>query len=345
MPGSPVSADYSSVLPADSRPLQNLRTLLRSLPPAAPVAVALSAGADSAMLLLATVLATQGRRPVHAFHIHHGLQASADAWAAQAQALGLLLGVAVRVAHVQVPADGSGIEAAARQARYAALAQLAQQTGVSHLLLAHHRDDQAETVILRLLRGAGVAGMAAMRARSERDGLIYLRPWLDVPRSDIRAAASAFAAQSGWHAVEDPTNADPRYTRAAVRTALTPVLDSRWPGWQGIVARHARQMDEAVEILREVAEADFASLQADAGGGFSLAAWRELSPARQAQVLRHWLAGQGLRMPTEARLADLMRQLRQLHALGHDRQLKVTHEGHDIRCHRGRIWLEKHPAV
>ncbi|QDJ31199.1 tRNA lysidine(34) synthetase TilS [Bordetella hinzii] len=324
-------------------PVARVRAALAGLPPEEPVAVALSAGADSAMLALAAALA-EPVRPLLAFHVHHGLQAQADDWARRATQLGGLLGVDVRVAHVDVPADGSGIEAAARAARYAALARLARHHGVGRVLLAHHRDDQAETVLLRLLRGTGVDGMAAMRAQSRRDGLVYLRPWLDLARRDIRQAARAFAGLTGWQAVEDPSNADPRYTRAAVRTALTPLLDARWPGWQAIVARHARQMGEAVEILQEVAREDFARLQPDEDGrGFGLAPWRVLSPPRQAQVLRYWLAAAGLRMPTEARLADLMRQLRQLHALGHDRQLRVAHEGHVIRCHRGRVWLEALP--
>ncbi|AZY53282.1 tRNA lysidine(34) synthetase TilS [Bordetella avium] len=314
-----------------------VRATLARLPPQAPVALALSAGADSAMLAVAArLLAPQ--RPLLALHVHHGLQAQADEWAQRAQALGGLLELPVRIAHVKVPADGSGIEAAARTARYAALAAMAREAGAGHVLLAHHRDDQAETVLLRLLRGAGVEGMAAMREESPRDGLLYLRPWLDLDRAAIVQAAQAFAALTGWQAVQDPSNVDPRYTRAAVRATLAPLLNARWPGWQAIVSRHARQMGEAVEILREVAREDYARLEPDEAG-FALAPWRELSPPRQAQVLRYWLGAQGLRMPSEARLRDLMRQLRQLHALGHDRQLRVAHEGHEIRCHRGRVWL------
>ncbi|WP_195843634.1 TilS substrate-binding domain-containing protein, partial [Bordetella pertussis] len=113
------------------------------------------------------------------------------------------------------------------------------------------------------------------------------------------------------------------------------------PGWQAIVARHARQMAEAAEIVAEVAQADFATLEpADAGRSFSLAAWRGLSAARQAQALRHWLASQDAPMPTEARLAELQRQLRQLHALGHDRHLRWQHAGRVVRCERGRVWID-----
>ncbi|MFQ1064691.1 tRNA lysidine(34) synthetase TilS [Bordetella trematum] len=335
MSGLPDLSPYRALL--GEAPLAKLRVAVARVPAGTPVGIALSAGPDSAMLALAAALALRDR-PLWAFHVHHGLQADADTWSARAGALCALLGLPFQVARVSVPADGSGIEAAARQARYAALAQMAGAAGVGHILLAHHRDDQAETVLLRLLRGAGVAGLAAMRAEHRRDGLVYLRPWLDIGRDTLRDAAQAFARVSGWQAVDDPTNADPRYTRAAVRTALGPALAARWPGWQSIVARHARQMAEAADILDEVARADFAALApGPQGQDFSLAAWRGLSAPRQALVLRHWLHGQGLRMPSEARLQELMRQLRQLHALGHDRDLRLQHDGHEIRCQRGRV--------
>lgn len=319
---APLAAPLRAVWPRDAR-----------------VAVAVSGGADSAMLAVAA--ASLGR-PLVLLHVHHGLQAPADQWQAQVEALGARLAVPVRSARVQVADDsGKGIEAAARQARYDALAALARAESVGHVLLAHHRNDQAETVLLRLLRGAGLQGMGAMRPRRERDGIVYLRPWLEIDRARILEAAAAFHARTGWQPVQDPTNADPAYTRAAVRTQLAPVLDARWPGWQAIVARHARHMDEAARILAEVARTDFAGLEpADDGRSFGLAAWRALSPPRQAQVLRFWLDRQGLRAPADARLAELMRQLRGLHQLGHDRDLRVAHDGHVIRCHRARVWIE-----
>ena len=318
-----------------------VRAALRGLPRDTPrLAAAVSGGADSAMLALAAAHAARGLGiDLILFHVHHGLQAQADGWAAHVQALGGLLGIPVMQARVRVPDDtGKGIEAAARQARYEALAGLARQAGVAHVLLAHHQDDQAETVLLRLLRGAGLQGMAAMAAETERDGVRYLRPWLDVPRAAIRAAAAGFAQAQGWQPVEDPTNTDARYTRAAVRTQLKPALDARWPAWQAIVARHARHMAEAAQVLDEVARADLAALDfSPADASFSLQAWRGLSPARQQHVLRHWLAGQGLPMPSDARLAELARQLRQLHAMGHDRQLRWEHAGRVVGCVRARV--------
>ena len=324
-----------------------LRRALQALPqPPGRFAVAVSGGADSAMLALhAAAVARELGASVALLHVHHGLQAAADGWLDQVEALAGLLGLPLRQARVEVDAaGGKGIEAAARDARYAALARLAADEGVGLILLAHHRNDQAETVLLRLLRGTGLAGMAAMAPLTSRHGLTYLRPWLEQDRETILLAARQFADATGWQPVQDPTNADPRYTRAALRELLAPALDARWPGWRGIVARHARHMAEAGEILDEVAREDFAALEPDTDGiSFSLAAWRQLSPARQVHVLRHWLERNGARMPTEARMNDLLRQLRGLHSLGHDRQLRVEQAGHVVRCHRGRVWIEPRP--
>src|SRR5690606_4119298 len=130
---------------------------------------------------------------------------------------------------------------------------------------------------------------------------------------------------------DDPSNVNDQYTRAAVRERLAPELDERWPGWRGTLIRHARHSAEIKEVLDDVAAQDFAALDPSSDAqSFSLAAWRTLSPARQALALRYWLHLQGVRMPTDARLQDVMRQLRSLHALGHDRQMQVKH---------GKVWI------
>jgi tRNA(Ile)-lysidine synthase len=334
---------------SDAELTEPLRGTLAGLPAdVRAVGVAVSGGADSAMLAVhAAALAHGVAWSLHLLHVHHGLFEAADAWADTVQALGDALQAPVHILRVQVPLDaGKGIEAAARQARYAALSQAAAALGLRHILLAHHRDDQAETVLLRLLRGAGPTGLAAMAPRVERDGVVYLRPWLDVPRARVRAAAQAYAASHAWLPVQDPSNADPRYTRAALRTMLVPALDARWPGWQGILARHARLADEAARILDEVARDDLAGLEPSAqGDSFSLALWRRLSAPRQSQVLRHWLGLHGARMPTEARLAELTKQLRQLHGLGHDRQMTWRQDGHAVRCVRGRVRIDSWPPA
>src|SRR5690606_24020176 len=126
-----------------------------------------------------------------------------------------------------------------------------------------------------------------------------------------------------------------------LRESLVPVLDARWPAWRETLGRHACQGRELATLVDEVAQADWLALDPSAdAAGFSLAAWRRLPAGRQAQVLRHWLGLNGLRAPSAARLGDFMRQLRGLHALGHDRNLRLRHDGHWIRCVRGRVLLD-----
>lgn len=314
--------------------------------------VGLSGGADSAMLAIALDhLARRRNVSLRLFHVHHGLLPQADGWADQVAALAKVLERPLDILRIDIASfEGKGMEAAARDARYHALAQAAAQQGVHTLWLAHHQDDQAETVLLRLLRGAGVAGMGAMRETSSRDGVRYLRPWLNVPRAAILTAMHDFTQATGWEPVHDPSNIDPRYTRAAVRTQLTPSLNARWPGWQAIVARHARQADEAASLLEEVAAADLATIRSGPDKSvvpgtvfdvaFDLLGWRALSAPRQRNLLRYWLSLFGARMPSDARLADLQRQLTQLHSLGHDRNLVFDHGPLRIRCVRGRVQAE-----
>jgi len=306
------------------------------------LAVAASGGLDSTILTVyAADLARRQGLTLHVFHIHHGLQSQADRWQSQVHDLARMLNLPCHSLRVTVPTDsGLGIEAAARQARYDGLAQLARQVGVRHALLAHHRDDQAETVLLRLLRGTGPQGLAAMHAISARHGLIVLRPFLNVDKQTLEQAFKQWQGASRWQAVQDPSNADTRYARSALRTQLAPALDARWPAWRTHLARHAQLSAQVNDVLAQVTAQDFASLAPSSDNlNFSLAAWRTLSDARQALVLRYWLSLHGLPMPTQARLGDLLRQLRGLHALGHDRRMRVRHDAAWITCVRGRVQL------
>ncbi|MDP4908195.1 MAG: tRNA lysidine(34) synthetase TilS [Burkholderiaceae bacterium] len=323
-------------------PVRALQQALENIPENQVVAVALSGGTDSvALALVAAQVCAQRGQSLYFFHIHHGLMPEADVWAEHLGEFARALKVPLLVRHVQVDlGQGLGTEAAAREARYRALAALADEHQVVALLLAHHQQDQAETVLLRLLRGAGVMGLSAMQEDVTRQGMRLLRPWLDIDRKELVAIAQEFANRTGWQAVQDPSNNDPQYKRGAFRTELLPVLEKHWPAWRQTLVRHARQAAEVTEILDEVAALDWLKLEPDTSDqSFSLKAWRDLSPARQALVLRYWLAQQHVAMPGERRLADLMRQLRQLHALGHDRELLWQHGSHTVRCLRGRVSL------
>ncbi|WP_322997017.1 tRNA lysidine(34) synthetase TilS [Castellaniella sp.] len=348
----------------DARLLAALRSTLQAWPVDMAVGVALSAGADSAMLALHTaVAAADAGRPVHCFHIHHGLQTAADDWLDHAQRLADLLGLPCHTRRVQLTLQGHGMEAAARAARYQALSEMARAVAIQHMLLAHHQDDQAETVLLRLLRGAGPTGLAAMAPSMQRDqaeiiqygadglspmagaadlaaSITYHRPWLNHARARILQAADRFADLSAWQPVQDPSNRDCRYARGALRAELAPVLDAHWPAWRQTLARHARQAQDLVCWTQASALDDWLQLDPqDEDRNFSLVAWRRLPAVRQAPVLRFWLQGRGLRMPTEARLNAWLLQLRGVHALGHDRQVQLRHDHHWIVVQKGRVCL------
>jgi tRNA(Ile)-lysidine synthase len=257
------------------------------------VAVACSGGRDSIALLHATLRAARplGAR-VAALHVHHGLLPEADAWAAELEARcaawaaeGWPLAFAcTRLAGR--PAPGESVEAWARRERYAALARMAGEAGATLVLLAHHRRDQAETVLLQALRGAGPAGLAAMPMRAERAGLVWARPWL-AQGSD---AIAAYVAAHGLAYVVDPSNADPRHARSRLRTSVLPALRAAFPDAETALAAVARQAHDARTALAEIALEDLAALGAAAAGELPLGPWRALSPARRANALRSWLA-------------------------------------------------------
>ena len=254
--------------------------------------VAFSGGLDSTVLLhvLAGLAGRHELPPIGAIHVHHGLQSAADDWPAHCQTICDRLGVPLRIVRVQV-APGASLEQAARDARYGAFSA---SLGKGELLLtAQHRDDQAETLLFRLLRGAGVRGLAAMaHGRALGQGWL-LRPWLDVSRSELEAYARDNRLQ--W--VEDPSNQDITYSRNFLRRQILPLLRQRWPQADACMARTAVHMAEAQQLLDELALQDLA--MARATGRFEwlklpsleLEPLRNLSAARQRNALRHWLAG------------------------------------------------------
>lgn len=251
------------------------------------VAVAFSGGGDSTALLWATAKQAQGTGVrVVALHVHHGLQASADAWIEHAQRVCRALAVPLRVARLEgTPAKGDSVEAWARRGRYASLAQMAREEGASLVLLAHHADDQAETVLLQVLRGAGPAGLAAMPATWASEGLQWARPWLWHPRTAVAAVLRA----SGLLSVQDPSNADPRFARSRLRHHVWPVLEGAFPQAVVVLAEVARHAAQARELAQEVAAEDLPRCT-DAAGALHFAPWEALPPARRRNALAAWLA-------------------------------------------------------
>ena len=261
------------------------------------VAVAYSAGRDSTALLHATAVAAAALGlQVVALHVHHGLMPQADDWLATArrqcarwQAAGLPVKfVAVRLA--TAPAPGDSVEAWARRERRAALARMAQDEGAGLVLLAQHRRDQAETVLLQALRGAGSAGLAAMPRAWQAQGLSWARPWLDQPREAIDAYVRTYRLRH----VDDTSNVDPRFARSRLRQQMWPALVQAFPDAEVALAAVARRAQEADAVLDLHASVDLAALID--GDGLRLTLWRTWPAARQRQVLRAWLherLGQG----------------------------------------------------
>jgi len=276
----------------------------------AVVAVAYSGGRDSTALLHATLQGAAGSAVrVVALHVNHGLSAHADAWQAQCAAQcrrwsqrGHALGfVATRIE--QRPAPGDSTEAWARGVRHAALQRMAAEQGASVLLLAHHRRDQAETLLLQALRGAGLAGLAAMPREAVRDGLTWARPWIDTPREAIEAYAKRHRLR--W--IDDDSNDDTRLARNRLRLRVWPALRDAFPDAEGALAQASTWAQEAMTIVDEVARSDLAGIATPAG--LVLAAWAQLPDARRSLALRTWLRDVSGTAPSAALVMRLLDEL------------------------------------
>jgi tRNA(Ile)-lysidine synthase len=301
------------------------------------IAVALSGGLDSMVLLhLAHEAAHAAGLPLFAFHVHHGLSPHADAWHAHCAAAAAALGVDFDQRAVTVEKGKSGVEAAARKQRYAALGEMCRAHGVDLLLTAHHLDDQAETVLLQLFRGSGPAGLSGMDAANRAptllgdSELVMARPLLDV----ARAGLEAFAAQQQIAWVEDESNTDPRYARNALRHQVMPVLAQAFPGFQRRIARSGAHAQSAQRLLDELAEQDLAACLVD--DAIELPQLRLLSADRINNLLRHWFSKQGLGMPSTAWLEQMVAQLT---SAREDAQPLVSHPDVDVRRYRDRLVL------
>ncbi|MFL9710460.1 tRNA lysidine(34) synthetase TilS [Methylobacillus sp. Pita1] len=295
--------------------------------------LAFSGGLDSRVLLQLLVQARANHDFVlEAMHVHHGLSPNADQWAEFCAAECLRLEVPFHCAHVHVEQQsGMGIEASARRARYAAL--LAHHA--DYVLLAHHQDDQAETLLLQLLRGAGAKGLAGMAMHDPSRRL--LRPLIDVSRTELEA----YARQAGLQWVEDESNLDMRYDRNFLRHAVFPVLEQRYPAAKSTLARSAMHMAEAMALLDELAALDAASVIAD--GKVNVESLGMLSGQRARNLLRWWLASYGLPMPGLPRLQEMLQQLQ--HA-GDEAIIKVrVHEASYLRRYRGWASLSVEPPI
>jgi tRNA(Ile)-lysidine synthase len=277
----------------------------RFLPPDAHISLALSGGVDS-VVLLHLLAALRGEFSLHlqAIHVNHGLSPNAGAWEALCSDTCAALGIGYSVVHLKlVPATGASLEAQARKARYTALAGTATAASTSIIAVAQHADDQAETVLLQLLRGAAAKGLAAMpQWRCAGNGCCYWRPLLQSTRKDI----VEYALRHHLRWIEDESNADPAHKRNFLRAQVLPRLEDGFPGYRTSLARAAAHAADAAQLLDQLADLDAGV--AVAGDRVSIAALRDLGALRAGNLLHRMLAQRGLAMPPGERLAEFIRQ-------------------------------------
>jgi tRNA(Ile)-lysidine synthase len=307
--------------------------------PSARVVAGLSGGVDSVVLLdCLQRAARQGRFRLSALHVNHQLSPNAARWSAFCRRLCRARGIPFESVKVDVPKRAS-VEAAARAARYAVFAH----QPCDCIVLAHHQDDQVETLLLQLLRGAGVKGLAAMpelrKGKGKREKGIssvvsrqsppsILRPLLDVTRGEILA----YAKKHGLKWIEDESNLDTRFRRNFLRHDILPAIAHRFPSYRTTIARSAGHLAEAARLLDEVAASDAAAHMAE--GALAVEGLRRLPPARARNLLRYFLAQRGIDPPGAARLGEALRQ-----ALTAKQDARVAVDVGDARIMRYAGWL------
>lgn len=297
--------------------------------------VAFSGGCDSSVLLH-LVARHCARETIHAVHINHQLSPNSGAWAAACAQRARELGVRFTAVSVTVRLKaGESVEAAARAARYDGLRDFIEDGDV--LLTAHHRDDQALTVFLQMLRGAGSRGLAAMPSRQVFGKGEMLRPLLDATRAEIEAYAKA--QKITW--IDDDSNASLRYDRNYLRAKLAPILDERWPQWRKTIARVAAHQAESAQLLDEQAAIDMTACRVlnESPPVLSLRALKQFTAARRKQVIRHWLREAGSRMPSSAALDRIDSMIDRECGDGALESWRDENGRCAVRCYRRRLYI------
>lgn len=301
---------------------QSLEQAMQAFEPALPLGVALSGGADSSALLAACAAKWPGQ--VIALHVNHGLQAAADLFEQHCQHLCAQFHVPLRTFQADAKnAPGQSPEDAARIARYKAFEALAHaeyaQPAIKSIAIAQHADDQIETLLLALSRGAGLAGLSAMPAQWQRGDIAFHRPLLAVASANIRF----WLADNQVEFVEDPTNADPKFTRNRIRAQLLPVLQSVFPQFRDTFARSVAHAAQAQDLLNAVASEDLASVCSLPNTAPRIGGLQAMPHARKANVLRFWLKSTYQVIPSAAQLHELIDQVNACTTRGHRIHIKV----------------------
>ncbi|MGH8501043.1 MAG: tRNA lysidine(34) synthetase TilS [Gammaproteobacteria bacterium] len=310
---------------------EDLRERLAALPAVDEYQIAFSGGLDSTVLLHALTAIVSGSGPaLQAVHVHHALHPQADNWAEHCRQVCAALDVPFRLVRVDAGAKrGESPEAAAREARYRAL-RSAIKAGVC-LLTAHQQDDQAETLLLQLLRGSGPAGLAAMPGITRFGDGWHVRPLLDFTRREL----ADYAAARGLSWIDDPSNWDIEPDRNFIRHEIMAALRARWPSSTRTLARAAGLQAEVSTLLGELANQDLAVLAGSRADTLSIAALRGLSGPRQRNAIRHWLIGLRLPLPTQTQLEHVL--IGVVGARG-DRSPVIAWHGVEVRRYRDNLY-------
>ncbi|MFA5982937.1 MAG: tRNA lysidine(34) synthetase TilS [Methylococcaceae bacterium] len=317
-------------------PILTTDLIIKALQPEQTTAnfyLAYSGGIDSQVLLHLCVAIPQIKQRLTAVYVHHGLQTAADAWAEHCVTTAKQWGIQCLVLHVNAAAEkGESPEEAARNARYQALSGLLSSRDV--LLLAQHQNDQLETVLLQLFRGSGLRGLSGMPDSMALGLGKMLRPMLAVSRGQIER----YACQHQLTWIEDPSNQQDHYDRNYLRNQIVPLLQQRWPAINKTVARAAQHCAESQQLIDAITAQWFVKVYDDADQALLLQPLQILDLAVQHLVVRYWLQGFGLRMPTQAQLEQVFRQIASKDA---GKNLILAIQGHVIRCYRNRLYC--HP--
>ncbi len=307
-----------------------LARLLSVAPRGARLRLGLSGGRDSVVLFsILCDFAQAGNYTFECMHVHHGISPHADMWAAFCNELCSSRGIGLKVVRVNLAgAADTGIEASARAARYDALLRGAPDC----IVLAHHLSDQAETILLQLLRGSGAKGLAAMTALKRDDGGRVVRPMLGEPCAQIQAHAE----MRGLSWVTDESNADTRFSRNFIRHKIFPLLEGRFPGATRAMARSASHIAEAQRLMDDLAAIDIAPIRGS--GGLNVMRLASLDDVRAKNVLRFHFTQHQLVLPQSVHIEELLRQIRSARG---DSSLAINLGAMVARCHKGMLLLEK----
>ncbi len=322
-------------LNSESNP-QGFLVLLQTLTPFKNILIAYSGGLDSHVLLhLASKLSQPHHYSIRAMHIHHGLQKIADTWVPHCQRVCDQLNIPLKTHYLNLDIDkGKSVEEEARSARYAALKASLQKDEV--LLTAHHQNDQAETLLLQLFRGAGVQGLAGMPLITNFGLGQHARPLLNASRQSLEI----YAKENQLNFIEDPSNQDNAFDRNYLRNEILPKLRDRWLGIDKTISRSARLQAETKQLLDEFAEQDMQSLQdeTDATDTLLISKLKPFSVVRQKLLLRHWIVINGFTSPSEKKLKHIFSDV--INA-SDDAQPLVEWRGAEVRRYQGRLYIMK----